>query len=94
MALRRKEWVRWIVSWFPHRLTVAIHSLLRWERLALAKVGAAGAGPCNCGRRYHAGDLATMIAVLGFFLPERSLTASAQRGARGTGAGTDGPEHR
>jgi two-component system sensor histidine kinase MtrB len=38
MALRRKKWVRWIVSWLPHRLTVAIRTLLRWEHLALGKV--------------------------------------------------------
>src|ERR1700749_2695145 len=38
MALRRKKWVRWFVSWLPHRLTIAIRSLLRWEHLGIAKV--------------------------------------------------------
>ena len=30
MALRRKKWVRWIVSWLPHQLTIIIRTLLRW----------------------------------------------------------------
>jgi two-component system sensor histidine kinase MtrB len=69
MALRRKKWVRWIVSWLPHRLTITIRSLLRLQHLVIAKVR----------QRWH-GSLqlrvvgttlvvsATMIAVLGFFL--------------------------
>ena len=38
MALRRQKWVRWIVSWLPHRLTIAIRTLLRLQHLLIAKV--------------------------------------------------------
>jgi two-component system sensor histidine kinase MtrB len=69
MALRRKKWVRWIVSWLPHQLTIAIRSLLRWEHLIIAKVR----------HRWHRSlqlrvvsttlvISAAVIAVLGFFL--------------------------
>jgi two-component system, OmpR family, sensor histidine kinase MtrB len=69
MALRRKKWVRWIVSWLPHQLTIAIRSLLRWEHLVIAKVR----------HRWHRSlqlrvvsttlvISAAVIAVLGFFL--------------------------
>ena len=72
MALRRKKWVRWFVSWLPHRLTIVIRSLLRLEHLAIAKVR----------HRWHRSlqlrvvgttlvISATMIAVLGFFLTEQ-----------------------
>jgi two-component system, OmpR family, sensor histidine kinase MtrB len=72
MALRRKKWVRWFVSWLPHRLTIAVRSLLRWEHLVIAKVR----------HRWHRSlqlrvvgttlvISATMIAVLGFFLTEQ-----------------------
>jgi two-component system sensor histidine kinase MtrB len=72
VALRRKKWVRWIVGWLPHRLTMAIRSLLRWEHLVIAKVR----------HRWHRSlqlrvvgttlaISATMIAVLGFFLTEQ-----------------------
>jgi two-component system sensor histidine kinase MtrB len=86
MALRRKKWVRWIVSWFPHRLTIAIRSLLRWEHLVIAKVS----------HRWHRSlqlrvvgttlvISATMIAVLGFFLTEQiadGLLHNAETSAR------------
>src|SRR5579862_9369955 len=72
MALRRKRWVRWFVSWLPHELTIAIRSLLRWEHLILAKVR----------HRWHRSlqlrvvgttlvISAAVIAVLGFFLTEQ-----------------------
>jgi two-component system, OmpR family, sensor histidine kinase MtrB len=72
MALRRKKWVRWIVSWLPHQLTIAIRSLLRWEHLVIAKVR----------HRWHRSlqlrvvsttlvISAAVIAVLGFFLTEQ-----------------------
>jgi hypothetical protein len=72
MALRRKKWVRWIVSWLPHQLTIAIRSLLRWEHLIIAKVR----------HRWHRSlqlrvvsttlvISAAVIAVLGFFLTEQ-----------------------
>src|SRR5580700_6063572 len=38
MALRRKKWVRWIVSWLPHRLTIATRTLLRLQHLVIAKL--------------------------------------------------------
>jgi two-component system, OmpR family, sensor histidine kinase MtrB len=71
-ALRRKKWVRWIVSWLPHRLTIAIRTLLRWEHLVIAKIR----------QRWHRSlqlrvvgttlvISATVIAVLGFFLTEQ-----------------------
>jgi two-component system sensor histidine kinase MtrB len=72
MALRRKKWVRWIVSWLPHGLTIGIRSLLRWEHLIIAKIR----------HRWHRSlqlrvvgttlvISVTMIAVLGFFLTEQ-----------------------
>ncbi len=86
MALRRKKWVRWIVSWLPHRLTIAVRTLLRWEHLVAAKVR----------HRWHRSlqlrvvgttlvISATMIAVLGFFLTEQiagGLLLNAETSAR------------
>jgi two-component system, OmpR family, sensor histidine kinase MtrB len=87
MALRRKKWVRWIVSWLPHRLTIAIRSLLRLEHMAIAKAR----------HRWHRSlqlrvvgttlvISATMIAILGFFLTEQiddGLLVNAENSARG-----------
>jgi two-component system sensor histidine kinase MtrB len=86
MALRRKKWVRWFVSWFPHRLTLTLRSLLRWEHLAIAKVR----------HRWHRSlqlrvvgttllISAAVIAVLGFFLTEQiadGLWYNAENSAR------------
>ncbi len=86
MALRRKKWVRWIVSWLPHRLTIAVRSLLRLEHLVIAKVR----------HRWHRSlqlrvvgttlvISATMIAILGFFLTEQiddGLLVNAETSAR------------
>ena len=86
MALRRKKWVRWFVSWLPHRLTIAIRSLLRWEHLVIAKVR----------HRWHRSlqlrvvgttlvISAAVIAVLGFFLTEQiadGLLLNAETSAR------------
>jgi len=86
MALRRKKWVRWFVSWLPHRLTIAIRSLLRLEHLAIAKVK----------HRWHRSlqlrvvgttlvISAAVIAVLGFFLTEQiadGLLVNAENTAR------------
>jgi two-component system, OmpR family, sensor histidine kinase MtrB len=86
MALRRKTWVRWFVSWLPHRLTFAIRSLLRWEHLVVAKVR----------HRWHRSlqlrvvgttllISAAVIAVLGFFLTEQivdGLLLNAENSAR------------
>jgi len=86
MALRRKKWVRWFVSWLPHRLTIAIRSLLRWEHLAIAKIR----------HRWHRSlqlrvvgttlvISATVIALLGFFLTEQiadGLVHNAETSAR------------
>ena len=68
-ALRRKKWVRWIVSWLPHRLTIAARTLLRLEHLVVAKIR----------QRWHRSlqlrvvgttlvISAVVIAVLGLFL--------------------------
>jgi two-component system, OmpR family, sensor histidine kinase MtrB len=86
MALRRKKWVRWFVSWLPHRLTIAVRSLLRWEHLVIAKVR----------HRWHRSlqlrvvgttlvISAAVIAVLGFFLTEQiadGLVYNAETSAR------------
>jgi two-component system sensor histidine kinase MtrB len=86
MALRRKRWVRWIVSWLPHRLTIIIRSLLRLEHLVIGKVR----------HRWHRSlqlrvvgttlvISATMIAILGFFLTEQigdGLLVNAETTAR------------
>jgi two-component system sensor histidine kinase MtrB len=86
MALRRKKWVRWFVSWLPHRLTFAIRSLLRWEHLAVAKVR----------YRWHRSlqlrvvgttllISAVVVVVLGFFLTEQiadGLLLNAEKSAR------------
>ena len=86
MALRRRKWVRWFVSWLPHELTIAIRSLLRWEHLILAKVR----------HRWHRSlqlrvvgttllISAAVIAVLGFFLTEQiadGLLLNAETSAR------------
>jgi two-component system, OmpR family, sensor histidine kinase MtrB len=69
MALRRKRLVRWVVSWLPHRLTVGIRTLLRWQHSVVAKLRS----------RWHRSlqlrvvgttllISASVIAVLGFFL--------------------------
>jgi two-component system, OmpR family, sensor histidine kinase MtrB len=86
MALRRKKWVRWLVSWLPHRLTLTIRSLLRWEHLAVAKAR----------YRWHRSlqlrvvgttlvISAVVVAVLGFFLTEQivdGLLLNAETSAR------------
>jgi two-component system, OmpR family, sensor histidine kinase MtrB len=86
MALRRKKWVRWIVSWLPHRLTITIRTLLRLEHLAIAKIK----------HRWHRSlqlrvvgttlvISAAVIAVLGFFLTEQiagGLLRNAELSAR------------
>jgi two-component system sensor histidine kinase MtrB len=86
MALRRRKWVRWTVSWLPHRLTILIRSLLRVQHLAIAKIR----------YRWHRSlqlrvvgttlvISAVVIAVLGFFLTEQiaqGLVANAESSAR------------
>jgi two-component system sensor histidine kinase MtrB len=86
MALRRKKWVRWIVSWLPHTLTIGIRSFLRLQHLIVVKVR----------YRWHRSlqlrvvgttlvISATMIAVLGFFLTEQisaGLLHNAETSAR------------
>ena len=85
-ALRRKKWVRWIVSWLPHRLTILARSSLRWEHAIVAELK----------QRWHRSlqlrvvsttlvISATMIAVLGFFLTEQieyGLETNAENSAR------------
>ena len=86
MALRRKKWVRWIVSWLPHRLTILARSLLRLQHLVVAKVR----------YRWHRSlqlrvvgttlvISAVVVAVLGFFLTEQiaeGLVLNAESSAR------------
>jgi len=85
-ALRRKRWVRWIVSWLPHRLTITIRTLLRLEHVAIAKIR----------HRWHRSlqlrvvgttlvISAAVIAILGFFLTNQiavGLLANAEASAR------------
>jgi two-component system, OmpR family, sensor histidine kinase MtrB len=85
-ALRRKRWVRWFVSWLPHRLTITIRSLLRLEHVLIGKVR----------HRWHrslqlrvVGSTlvisAAVIAILGFFLTNQiavGLLANAEASAR------------
>jgi two-component system sensor histidine kinase MtrB len=72
MALRRKKWVRWIVSWLPHQLTITIRTLLRWEHLVIAKIRHRWRRSLQL--RVVGTTLvisATVIAILGFFLTEQ-----------------------
>jgi two-component system sensor histidine kinase MtrB len=86
MALRRKKWVRWIVSWLPHRLTIAFRTLLRLEHLLIAKIRHRWRRSLQL--RVVGTTLvisATVIAVLGFFLTEQiasGLLLNAENTAR------------
>lgn len=86
MALRRKKWVRWIVSWLPHQLTIGIRALLRWEHLVIAKIRHRWRRSLQL--RVVGTTLvisATVIAVLGFFLTEQiadGLLLNAENSAR------------
>ena len=86
MALRRKKWVRWIVSWLPHQLTVGIRTLLRWEHLVIAKIRHRWRRSLQL--RVVGTTLvisAVVIAVLGFFLTEQiadGLLLNAENSAR------------
>ena len=86
MALRRKKWVRWIVGWLPHQLTVGIRTLLRWEHLVIAKIRHRWRRSLQL--RVVGTTLvisATVIAVLGFFLTEQiadGLLLNAENSAR------------
>ena len=87
MALRRKKWVRWIVSWLPHRLTIATRTLLRLQHLVIAKLRHRWRRSLQL--RVVGTTLvisATVIAVLGFFLTEQiasGLLINAENTARG-----------
>jgi two-component system sensor histidine kinase MtrB len=84
--MRRKKWVRWIVSWLPHRLTIGARSLLRLQHFVVAKVR----------QRWHRSlqlrvvgttlvISAAVIAILGFFLTEQinqGLVLNAESSAR------------
>ena len=86
MAMRRNKVVRWLVSWLPHRVTITLRTLLRWEHSVTAKVR----------QRWHRSlqlrvigttlvISATMVAVLGFFLTEQiadGLLANAEGSAQ------------
>jgi two-component system sensor histidine kinase MtrB len=86
VALRRKKWVRWIVSWLPHRLTIGVRSLLRLQHLVVARIR----------YRWHRSlqlrvvgttlvISAAVIAILGFFLTEQiaqGLVLNAESSAR------------
>ncbi len=86
MALRRRKLVRWVVSWLPHRMTILIRGLLRWQHTIVSMVRL----------RWHRSlqlrvvgttlvISATMIAVLGFFLTEQiavGLQVNAENAAK------------
>ncbi|MGH3262166.1 MAG: MtrAB system histidine kinase MtrB [Trebonia sp.] len=86
MALRRKKWVRWIVSWLPHQLTIAIRSLLRLQHLLIAKITHQWRRSLQL--RVVGTTLvisAAVVAVLGFFLTEQiagGLLHNAETSAR------------
>jgi two-component system, OmpR family, sensor histidine kinase MtrB len=86
MALRRKKWVRWIVSWLPHRLTIAARTLLRLQHLLVGKIRHRWRRSLQL--RVVGTTLvisATVIAVLGFFLTEQissGLLLNAENTAR------------
>jgi two-component system sensor histidine kinase MtrB len=86
MALRRKKMVRWVVSWLPHRLTILIRSLLRFEHSLIAMVKFRWRRSLQL--RVVGTTLvisATMIAVLGFFLTAQialGLQVNAENAAR------------
>jgi two-component system, OmpR family, sensor histidine kinase MtrB len=86
MALRRKKWVRWIVSWLPHQLTITVRTLLRWQHYVVAKVRQRWRRSLQL--RVVGTTLvisATMIAILGFFLTEQiagGLVLNAETSAR------------
>src|ERR1700758_2153049 len=86
MALRRKKWVRWIVSWLPDRLTIAFRTLLRLEHLLITK--ARHRWRRSLQLRVVGTTLvisAVVVAVLGFFLTEQiaaGLLSNAEAAAR------------
>ncbi len=86
MALRRKKWVRWFVSWLPHQLTMAIRTLLRLEHMVVAKIRHQWRRSLQL--RVVGTTLvisAVVVAVLGFFLTEQiaaGLLSNAEAAAR------------
>jgi two-component system, OmpR family, sensor histidine kinase MtrB len=86
MALRRKKWVRWIVSWLPHRLTIVARSLLRLEHLLISKIRHRWRRSLQL--RVVGTTLvisAAVVAVLGFFLTYQiagGLLLNAETSAR------------
>jgi two-component system sensor histidine kinase MtrB len=86
MALRRQKWVRWIVSWLPHRLTITIRTLLRWQHVVIATIRHRWRRSLQL--RVVGTTLvisAAVIAVLGFFLTEQiadGLLLNAETTAR------------
>ena len=86
MALRRKKWVRWIVSWLPHRLTIVIRTLLRLQHLVVEKIRHRWRRSLQL--RVVGTTLvisAAVVAVLGFFLTEQiaaGLLSNAEASAR------------
>jgi two-component system sensor histidine kinase MtrB len=85
-ALRRNKLVRWIVRWLPHRLTILIRTLLRWDHAVVARVRH------RWRRSLQLRVIATtltisfiVVAVLGFFLTEQiagGLLDNAENSAR------------
>jgi two-component system sensor histidine kinase MtrB len=85
MALRRNKVVRWLVAWLPHRVTITLRALLRWEHSVVVK------GRQRWNRSLQLRVIATtlvisttMIAILGFFLTEQiagGLLANAEDAA-------------
>jgi two-component system, OmpR family, sensor histidine kinase MtrB len=82
MAMRRNRVVRWLVSWLPHRVTITLRAVLRWEHSAVVK------GRQRWNRSLQLRVIGTtlvistaMIAILGFFLTEQiaqGLLANAE----------------
>src|ERR1700739_4509962 len=82
MAMRRNRVVRWLVSWLPHRVTITLRAVLRWQHSIVVK------GRQRWNRSLQLRVIGTtlvistsMIAILGFFLTEQiaqGLLANAE----------------
>jgi two-component system sensor histidine kinase MtrB len=75
MAMRRNRVVRWLVSWLPHRVTITLRALLRWEHSVVGLVRQRWNRSLQL--RVIGTTLVistTMIAILGFFLTEQIAT--------------------
>jgi two-component system sensor histidine kinase MtrB len=85
MAMRRNRAVRWLVSWLPHRVTIILRAVLRWEHSLVTKVRRRWRRSLQLRVIGTTLVISTMmIAILGFFLTEQiadGLLANAENTA-------------